>query len=752
MLVVALAASVFVVAFGGAAGSPGPGLPFATGSPNSPSPLPPTAVLPLLPLVLTPSSGAVGSTIAATGTGFSTNSTILFTFNATVVNSTCAADSSGNFPGETPTPCTFKVPADPIGAYNVVASDARGFVAGSVPAVGAGPTGVAYDSGTGELFVANHDSDSVSVIDDTSDHVVTTVPVGTNPSGVAYDSELGEVFVANYNGGAAGTVSVISDTSDAVVATVSVGPGPVGIAYDPGTHELFVADSGGGTGDTVSVVSDATNSVVASVLVGLGPAGVAYDPATGEAFVANGASTSNSVSVIDGATNSVVRTVTVGGGPSSVAYDSAMGEVFVADDLSNTVSVISGSTYSVAATVPVGDEPSSVAYDPAKGEIFVTNGGGGHGSNVSVISDATNSIVQWLAVGTAPSGVAYDSGMHEAFVANSGSDNVTVISTGMQGIAIYTVTATPPRSYAVTFTETGLPSNTSWSVMVSSGAVGTLTRYSSTASIGFELANGSYAYTIEPVTAYAPGQLGSTFTVDGSGLTISVGFLPGYAVTFTESGLAVPPVPTSTLAWTLTVSGATFDVTGAAVTVQLPNGTFSFAVTGPPGYAPVSVAGVLAVNGAPLSVSVPMTPNDAAYAVTFAENGLPAGTRWSVTVDGFTVVATGSTLVLTLGNGTVSYTVGAPSGYTAAPSNGSLTVLGSSMNEPVSFSGPNSPTSPSSLPWTWIIIGIVIGLVVVGIAVAWLRRRRPPASRVEGSPPSASGGYDAAPERTFPPN
>src|SRR5256712_779603 len=70
------------------------------------------------------------------------------------------------------------------------------------------PTAVAYDSGKGEVFVTDKGSNAVSVISDTTNAVVASIPVGSSPFGVAYDSAKGEVFVANQG---SGTVTVISD-------------------------------------------------------------------------------------------------------------------------------------------------------------------------------------------------------------------------------------------------------------------------------------------------------------------------------------------------------------------------------------------------------------------------------------------------------------------------------------------------------------------------------------------------------------
>src|SRR2546430_8988589 len=94
--------------------------------------------------------------------------------------------------------------------------------------VGSNPTGVAYDSARGEIFVANQGSNTVSVISASTNAVVATVPVGFGSIGVAYDSARGEIFVANHF---SNTVSVISDSTNTVVATVHVGFGPIAVAY-----------------------------------------------------------------------------------------------------------------------------------------------------------------------------------------------------------------------------------------------------------------------------------------------------------------------------------------------------------------------------------------------------------------------------------------------------------------------------------------------------------------------------------------
>jgi DNA-binding beta-propeller fold protein YncE len=161
----------------------------------------------------------------------------------------------------------------------------------------------------GEIFVANYiisaapyPSGTVSVICDGSSQcggsantVLTTITVGTYPEGVVYDSGMGEIFVANSGGfdsataHPASTVSVICDGSsqcggsaNTVVTTIKDSHlnRPTGIAYDSGMGEIFVTNI---FGQSVSMISDRTNTVLTTIPLS-GANGVAYDPVKGEIF------------------------------------------------------------------------------------------------------------------------------------------------------------------------------------------------------------------------------------------------------------------------------------------------------------------------------------------------------------------------------------------------------------------------------------------------------------------------------------
>jgi len=484
--------------------------------------------------------------------------------------------------------------------------------------VGVHPIGVAYDSGKGEVFVANSVSYNVSVINDASHKVVATVAVGPDPLGAAYDSRKGEVFVTNSGNS---SVSVISDATNTVVAWVGVGSSPWAVAYDPAKSEVFVASL---SSNNVSVINDTLNRVVATMAVGSGPAGVAYDSAKGEGFVTN--SGSSNVSVISDATNTVVATVAVGIAPTSVAFDPAKSEAFVANDGSDNMSVISDATNTVVATRTAGNSPygQSLAYDSGKGEVFFANFSS---DNVSVINDTLNTVVATVAVGSGPVGVAYDSANGEVFVANSGSSNVSVISDVPLVATLSPGTATIHAGESTTLTLgfSGGVTPVTWTLEMN----GSPANISTVGGNSFDFAPdhaGTYTCYLNATDA-----LGSWSNATA---TVTVLPRPTFTVTFGESG-----IPAKSLAkhgWTVELNGTVKHSNSATIGFSgMLNGSYSRLVTGPSGYISSATRSVL-VSG-PTSVPVAFSKGRT-VTLTFGEKGLPKTSgvtqRWCVVVDG----------------------------------------------------------------------------------------------------------------------
>ncbi|TKI78257.1 YncE family protein, partial [Bacillus mycoides] len=129
------------------------------------------------------------------------------------------------------------------------------------------------DKETGKFaYVANSGSDTVSVIDTSSNTVVATVPVEVAPHGIAVSPDETFVYVANTS---SNTVSVIDTSSNTVVATVPVEITPFDVVVIPNGQFAYVTNAGS---DTVSVIDTSSNTVVATVPVGSAPHGIAVTP------------------------------------------------------------------------------------------------------------------------------------------------------------------------------------------------------------------------------------------------------------------------------------------------------------------------------------------------------------------------------------------------------------------------------------------------------------------------------------------
>jgi YVTN family beta-propeller protein len=326
-----------------------------------------------------------------------------------------------------------------------------------------GPFGLAYDSGTGMVYVADFISGNVSVISASTDLVAATISLGKNadPADVAYDSAKGELYVSDLG---SKSVSVISDSTNTVTDTIAVGLNPTGVAYDSDKGEIFVANQNSGN---VTVINDTTDHTVATI--GLGaytvPMFLAYDPAKGQMFVTTNGGDGNggtNVSVISGRSNTVVANTTVGPDLEGIAYDPAKGQVMVADGNGANVSLISGSTDKVVRNIslsPRGAQAFAVVYDGGTHDFFVTNFVGPYSHNVTVISSSNDTILKNIPVGLDDGGAAYVPAKGEIFISNLQSDNVSVINdTNLSvvdtiPIGPFSLTVQAPYVGAHTFTE-----------------------------------------------------------------------------------------------------------------------------------------------------------------------------------------------------------------------------------------------------------------------------------------------------------
>jgi len=185
---------------------------------------------------------------------------------------------------------------------------------------------------------------------------------------------------------------------------------------------------------------------------------------------------------------------------------------------------------------------------------------------------------------------------------------------------------------------------------------------------GISLSNGNvYVSTQGEGVIYAP--LGS--------------ILP-HKVTFTESGL--PP----NTKWSVVLDGMTESSTTYNISFDLPNGMYAYSITTVNNkYAPTQPTGSINVNSTNLNISISF--HLVTYEIMFAENGLPQGTPWYVTLNGIRHNSTTNTIEFTEPNGSYAYAIETPisdgngTRYVASQSMGTVTVIGAKTDVNVSY-------------------------------------------------------------------
>src|SRR5262249_37210455 len=155
--------------------------------------------------------------------------------------------------------------------------------------VGHEPFAVAMSPSGGFAYVTNRGDGTISVIEVATNTVVATASVGETPEGIAVGS--GEIYVTN---DASNTVSVFRevDYQPVVGWPITVGASPLGVAVPPDGLPGVVSNALDGP---VPLIATGTHLPLGTAIVGSNPAGIGILPDSSAAVVAN--NTGNSLSV-----------------------------------------------------------------------------------------------------------------------------------------------------------------------------------------------------------------------------------------------------------------------------------------------------------------------------------------------------------------------------------------------------------------------------------------------------------------------
>ncbi len=567
----------------------------------------------------------------------------------------------------------------------------------------ASPTSLTFNPINDKLYAGNYYPYDISVLNTTSNIVDKTMNLGYSPVSTTINPLNGTIYSLNSDPSQSnydGNLTAINGSTGKIMGSTYIPNPPRGMSFDPSNGHIYVTAYF--YPEAILYTINATSGAIVSQSSYYSPNGSygtpIYNPANGNVYVYN--STDQQFLIINSTTNSISQTSTPGGYPYpySGTFDPHNGYLYLSTQYGEEV--MNATTNSIVTFLNVGNNPISSALDLSNGYIYVANE---YSNNVSVIDGTTNTVLGNITVGYQPDAVAYSTSNGDVYVANYASGTISII---------------PTVFYNVTFTQTGLPTGTTWYVNLSNGQ--NLTSTGPT--LSFSEANGTYSYTVGlSGNIYSASNASGSFTVHGGNVSNSVSFSKVvYSVDFTESGL-----PAGTTWYVNLSNGQQFHSQSSTVTFSEANGTYSYTLSaGNDSYVASPHSGTFAVNGGKLAENAVF--KKASYTVKFAETGLPTGTTWYVNLsNGQSFSSSNSTVEFNETDGAYTYTVNA-TGFGASISNGTLDVNGANLTESVNFTAShNKPASPGIPATVWYgIAGVFVAAGIAGTAFILFRRNK----------------------------
>ena len=276
----------------------------------------------------------------------------------------------------------------------------------------------------------------------------------------------------------------------------------------------------------------------------------------------------------------------------------------------------------------------------------------------------------------------------------------------VNGFSVTTDITYTSIEYPVTFSESGLPSGTIWSITLNGTVEAT-----ASSELQFTLPNGNYVFTVNSISAYSALPKQGLVSVSGSSKSEAISFLEvKYGVTFTETGLP------SGVYWYVNGSGLSgYESTQASLSFNLSNGTYSFTVSNLSSFYTTTTHFTVIVSGRNVTEVVE-------YYHWAYITGKISPTNADLVINGKSVALTSSgSFNVSVPNGTYHVVISS-SGYITYYNNFSLN-SGNLKNLIVSLVPISSPSVPSSTG-LYAIIGVVIAIAAIGAAAALVKRRK----------------------------
>jgi VCBS repeat-containing protein/YVTN family beta-propeller protein len=278
--------------------------------------------------------------------------------------------------------------------------------------VGQGPSVVVVSQDQHFAYVANTDDDSVTVLNASTNEVVTTFNgVGDRPVALALNSNGTVLYVANAGDSA---VVPVDTATGAVGDPIQLDGEPTGMVITADDKFVITANAN----DTLTIIDLATGTTTPIIVDPIG-----LDVSDDGRFIYAANPDEGALTIIDRGPSGGFVNVPVGVGPYGVVATPSGDRIYVTLTDEDRVAVIDTTNDNSVTYVSVGDQPRGIDIAP-DGKVYVADFGD---DNVAIIDTTNDNAVTYVSVGDGPHDVTVSPDGTEATITNSLDNSVTVL-------------------------------------------------------------------------------------------------------------------------------------------------------------------------------------------------------------------------------------------------------------------------------------------------------------------------------------
>ncbi|HEX6253510.1 MAG TPA: DUF192 domain-containing protein [Nitrososphaera sp.] len=271
------------------------------------------------------------------------------------------------------------------------------------------------DSLAGVMYVQNSNSNSISVVDLTTNTILRNITVEGMPHNIKLSEDQLTLYILTSDRDS-GTIFMLNTTSNELMKEIPTEVSVQDIAIFNGT--MYASDVLGGK----VLVMNANGTLIDEINVGSRPQYMEVRPDGQVLYVTR---LGGPISVVDLEQKIVIKEIDSGSMPHRLSFTNEGAILFVVNAESDTLSVIDSRKHEIIKTISVGDSPGYVALNPDETLAYVTN----MDSNTVSIVDA-DKVVNEIPVGNGPYGIAFSAdGGDLAYVSNVKGNDVSIINT-----------------------------------------------------------------------------------------------------------------------------------------------------------------------------------------------------------------------------------------------------------------------------------------------------------------------------------